>query len=396
VRRLKQLELAGRRVFLRVDFNVPLRDGVIGNAVRVENALPTIKTLRDAGARIILASHLGRPGGKADPACSLAPVAELLSGLLETPVPLAPDCVGEQARAMAMALADGEVLLLENLRFHDGEKNNDPDFAAELASLAELYVNDAFGAVHRAHASIVGVPALLAEHAAGLLLTREVEALSMLVESPEHPFVAVVGGAKVSDKIAVMKNLLGPADSVLVGGAMAYTFLAAMGHSTGDSRVESDKTELAAQLLDEATRAGCELQLPVDHVVADNFDENATPVAVDGRDIPDGLMGLDIGPRSRRAYQDAIAGARTLLWNGPMGVFEWPAFAEGTMTVANAVADSAAMSVVGGGDSVAALTESGRQADVTHVSTGGGASLEFLEGRTLPGIAVLDDENDHA
>lgn len=218
----------------------------------------------------------------------------------------------------------------------------------------------------------------------------------MLVESPAQPFVAVVGGAKVSDKIAVMKNLLGPADSVLVGGAMAYTFLAAMGHSTGDSRVESDKTELAAQLLDEATRAGCELQLPVDHVAADNFDENATPVAIDSRDIPDGLMGLDIGPRSRRAYQDAIAGARTLLWNGPMGVFEWPAFAEGTMAVANAVADSAAMSVVGGGDSVAALTESGRQDDVTHVSTGGGASLEFLEGRTLPGIAALDDENDHA
>ncbi|HIF64804.1 MAG TPA: phosphoglycerate kinase [Deltaproteobacteria bacterium] len=396
MRRLEQLELAGRRVFLRVDFNVPLRDGVIANAVRVENALPTIKALRDAGARVILASHLGRPGGKADPACSLAPVAELLSGLLETPVPLAPDCVGEQARAMAMALADGEVLLLENLRFHDGEKNNAPAFAAELASLAELYVNDAFGAVHRAHASIVGVPALLPEHAAGLLLTREVEALSMLVESPAQPFVAVVGGAKVSDKIAVMKNLLGPADSVLVGGAMAYTFLAAMGHSTGDSRVESDKTELAAQLLDEATRAGCELQLPVDHVAADNFDENATPVAIDSRDIPDGLMGLDIGPRSRRAYQDAIAGARTLLWNGPMGVFEWPAFAEGTMAVANAVADSAAMSVVGGGDSVAALTESGRQDDVTHVSTGGGASLEFLEGRTLPGIAALDDENDHA
>jgi len=396
VRRLEQLELAGRRVFLRVDFNVPLRDGVIGNAVRVENALPTIKALRDAGARVILASHLGRPGGKADPACSLAPVAELLSGLLETPVPLAPNCVGEQAKAMAMALADGEVLLLENLRFHDGEKNNDPAFAAELASLAELYVNDAFGAVHRAHASIVGVPALLSEHAAGLLLTREVEALSMLVESPEQPFVAVVGGAKVSDKIAVMKNLLGPADSVLVGGAMAYTFLAAMGHSTGDSRVESDKTELAAQLLDEATRAGCELQLPVDHVAADNFDENAPPVAIDSRDIPDGLMGLDIGPRSQRAYQDAIAGARTLLWNGPMGVFEWPAFAEGTMAVANAVADSAAMSVVGGGDSVAALTESGRQADVTHVSTGGGASLEFLEGRTLPGIAALDDGNDHA
>ena len=396
MRRLEQLELAGRRVFLRVDFNVPLRDGVIGNAVRVENALPTIKALRDAGARVILASHLGRPGGKADPACSLAPVAELLSGLLETPVPLAPNCVGEQAKAMAMALADGEVLLLENLRFHDGEKNNDPAFAAELASLAELYVNDAFGAVHRAHASIVGVPALLSEHAAGLLLTREVEALSMLVESPEQPFVAVVGGAKVSDKIAVMKNLLGPADSVLVGGAMAYTFLAAMGHSTGDSRVESDKTELAAQLLDEATRAGCELQLPVDHVAADNFDENAPPVAIDSRDIPDGLMGLDIGPRSQRAYQDAIAGARTLLWNGPMGVFEWPAFAEGTMAVANAVADSAAMSVVGGGDSVAALTESGRQADVTHVSTGGGASLEFLEGRTLPGIAALDDGNDHA
>lgn len=396
MRKLEQLELAGRRVFLRVDFNVPLRDGVIGNAVRVENALPTIKALRDAGARIILASHLGRPGGKADPACSLAPVAELLSGLLETPVPLAPDCVGKQARAMAMALADGEVLLLENLRFHDGEKNNDPDFAAELASLAELYVNDAFGAVHRAHASIVGVPALLSEHAAGLLLTREVEALSMLVESPEQPFVAVVGGAKVSDKIAVMKNLLGPADSVLVGGAMAYTFLAAMGHSTGDSRVESDKTELAAQLLDEATRAGCELRLPVDHVAAGNFDENAAPVAVDGRDIPGGLIGLDIGPRSRRAYQDAIASARTLLWNGPMGVFEWPAFAGGTMAVANAVADSAAMSVVGGGDSVAALTESGRQADVTHVSTGGGASLEFLEGRTLPGIAALDDENDNA
>lgn len=396
MRRLEQLELAGRRVFLRVDFNVPLSDGVISSAVRVENALPTIKALRDAGARIILASHLGRPGGKADPACSLAPVAELLSDLLETPVPLAPDCVGEQARAMAMALADGELLLLENLRFHDGEKNNDPGFAAELASPAELYVNDAFGAVHRAHASIVGVPALLTEHAAGLLLSREVNALSMLVESPEQPFVAIVGGAKVSDKIAVMKNLLGPADSVLVGGAMAYTFLAAMGHSTGDSRVENDKTELAAQLLDEAARAGCQLQLPVDHVAADNFDKNATPVAVDSRNIPNGLMGLDIGPRSRRAYQDTIAGARTLLWNGPMGVFEWPAFAEGTMAIANAVADSAAMSVVGGGDSVAALTESGRQDDVTHVSTGGGASLEFLEGRTLPGIAALDDENDHA
>ena len=390
LRSLADLTLRGRRVFVRADLNVPLRGGRVADETRIRASQSTLDYILQHGGRVVIASHLGRPRGEPRPELSLRPIAETLA------LPLAPDCIGPEVEALVEELGEGQALLLENLRFHDGEKNNDPAFAAELASLAELYVNDAFGAVHRAHASIVGVPALLPEHAAGLLLTREVEALSMLVESPEQPFVAVVGGAKVSDKIAVMKNLLGPADSVLVGGAMAYTFLAAMGHSTGDSRVESDKTELAAQLLDEATRAGCELQLPVDHVAADNFDENAPPVAIDSRDIPDGLMGLDIGPRSQRAYQDAIAGARTLLWNGPMGVFEWPAFAEGTMAVANAVADSAAMSVVGGGDSVAALTESGRQADVTHVSTGGGASLEFLEGRTLPGIAALDDGNDHA
>ena len=387
---IEHLAIEGRRVFIRVDFNVPVKNGRVTDSTRIRGALATIEHARGRGAKVILASHLGRPDGKVKPELTLGPVAAELASILGAPVTLLPDCVGSEVETRVAAMQPGEVVLLENLRFHAEEEDNDDAFAAGLARLCDVYVNDAFGTAHRAHASTAGIVKHVAEAGAGFLMFAEVRALGGLLENAERPFVAVVGGAKVSDKIKLMHHLLGKVDALVVGGAMAYTLLSARGVEVGASRVESDKVGLAGELLAEADKLGVRVALPLDHVVATEFVETATPATTAGEAIPAGSMGLDIGPRTRDEYRAILLGARTILWNGPMGVFEWSAYAAGTMAVANAVADSDAHSVVGGGDSVAALTKSGRSADVTHISTGGGASLEFLEGRVLPGVAALD------
>ncbi len=387
---IDQLDLSGRRVFIRVDFNVPLSNGRVTENSRIANALPTIRHAIDAGARVVLASHLGRPKGEVRPEFSLSPAAAELTELLGRKVAMAPDCVGSITELTVDGMEDGDIVLLENLRFHPEEEKNDPAFARQLAELADVYVNDAFGTAHRAHASTAGITEHIDEVAAGFLMKREVEMLSGLLRAPEHPFVAIVGGAKVSDKIQLLSNMLDKVDSILIGGAMAYTFLKAQGHAVGTSRVEEDRLELAAELLERAQVANTSIELPEDHIAAASFDEQADAVSVETVAIPEGLMGLDIGAATRARYAAIIAAARTVLWNGPMGVFEWDRFAEGTMSIAEAVADSSATSVVGGGDSVSALKRSGRSGDITHVSTGGGASLELLEGRTLPGIEALE------
>ena len=391
---IEQVELAGRRVLIRVDFNVPIQGGEVADATRIENALPTIRYALAADAKVILASHLGRPKGESRPELALAPVAGKLRSMLgpDVRVTMAGDCVGPAVEALVDKMHAGDVLMLENLRFHSGETANDPAFAAALGRLADVYVNDAFGTAHRAHASTTSIVGHVPQVAAGFLMLKEIKFLSGLLVDPPHPFVAIIGGAKVSDKIELMANLLSRVDSVLVGGAMAYTFLKSQGHNIGSSRVEDDKLELAAKLLEDAERESVSVELPGDHIAATEFSRDAARKEIAGTDIPEGLMGLDIGPKTIARYREVIAGAATIFWNGPMGVFEWDTFARGTLEVANAVADSPAQSFVGGGDSVAALSKSGRSEDITHISTGGGASLEFLEGRTLPGIAALESK----
>ena len=395
MKRLSDLDLRGKRVLVRVDFNVPLEEDASGarrvtDDTRIRGALPTIRAILDAGGKPILMSHLGRPKDGPDPKYSLRPVAAHLGGLIEAPVVFCEATVGEAAERCIAGAPEGAVVLLENTRFLPGETKNDPALAAQIAALGDVYVSDAFGAVHRAHASTEGVARLMDQRAAGLLVEREVAFLKKALEDPDRPFVAVLGGAKVSDKIGVIEALLDRADTVLVGGAMAYTFLAGLGHQTGTSLVEADRTDEALRL---ARRAGDRLLLPTDHVVADRFAADAATRVVEG-DIPDGWMGVDIGPATRRRYAHVIEGAATVLWNGPMGVFEMAPFAEGTVAVARALAaatrEHGALTVVGGGDSVAALHEAGLADAVSHVSTGGGAMLEYVEGKVLPGLAVLD------
>jgi len=379
--------LRGQRVFVRADLNVPIQDGRVGDDTRIRATLPTLQRLLDAGARVIVASHLGRPKGKVDPKYSLAPVARRLGELLGRPVAFASDCVGATADAAVAALRDGEILLLENLRFHAEEEKNEAGFAASLARLADVYVNDAFGTAHRAHASTAGMVPLVARAAAGDLMLRELEQLRRVV-APERPFLCLLGGAKVSDKLSVLGAMVERADVVAVGGAMAYTFLRAQGKPVGASLVEPDREADARRVLAAAQAAGHALLLPVDHVVAQRPEAGA-PHRV-AKEIPDGWLGVDIGPETAAAYAAQASRARTIFWNGPMGIFEIDAFAKGTEAVARAVAASGAHTVVGGGDSLAAVNKLGLGGRISHLSTGGGASLEFVEGRELPGVAALE------
>jgi len=391
VRSLEDLDIAGKRVFVRADLNVPLEAGRITDATRIDATLPTIRYVLEHGGLPIVASHLGRPQGRPAPELSLRPVADYLRRALGVPVELAPDCIGEAVERLVAGARPGQVVVLENLRFHPGEENDDPSFAERLAHLADVYVDDAFGAAHRAHASTAGMARFFRDKAAGFLLRREVEFLQRLLAAPEQPFVTVLGGAKVSDKIGVLENLLGRVQSFCIGGAMAYTFLRAQGKPVGRSRVEADKIDLAAQTLARAGARGVRVLLPVDHLAAERAAAGATTRVVGADDFPAELLGVDIGPRTVDAFAREIAAARTALWNGPMGIFEIDAFGEGTMAIARALARSNGTTVVGGGDSVAALARAGLADAVTHVSTGGGASLEFLEGRELPGLAALED-----
>jgi phosphoglycerate kinase len=390
VRTLADLgELGGKRVLVRVDFNVPLDDGSVADDTRIRAALPTIETLRERGAALVLVSHLGRPKDR-EPELSLEPVGQRLSELIGAEVRVAPGARGPEVAELVDALGDGDVLLLENIRYEPGETENDPDLAAELAELADVYVDDAFGAAHRAHASTEGVAELMDERAAGLLLEREVEALSGLLEDPERPLVAVLGGAKVADKLGVIESFLGVADTVLIGGAMCFPFLKAIGHSVGSSLCADDDVELARRVLELASGdRQATIQLPSDLVLASEFSADAVPQPLDGLEVPDGLMGLDIGPRTAEAYAGVIGAAGTVFWNGPMGAFELEPFSAGTRTVADAVADASGFTVVGGGDSAAALVRFGLADRVSHLSTGGGAALELIEGRALPGVEVL-------
>jgi phosphoglycerate kinase len=390
VRTLSDLgNLAGKRVLTRVDFNVPLDHGEVADDTRIRAALPTIEELRKRGAAVVLVSHLGRPNGERVAELSLAPVAARLRELLHVDVKFAPGTVGPEETAMAQDLEPGEVMLLENIRDEPGETDNDPELAAALAQLADVYVNDAFGAAHRAHASTEGVARLMPERAAGLLMAREVQALSGLLENPSRPLVAVLGGAKVSDKIGVIESFLQIADTILIGGAMCFPFLSAGGHTVGASLCADEDVELARRAIDASAGARAALALPSDLVLAESLDADAEPQPLDGVDVPDGMMGLDIGPRSADAYGQIILTAGTVFWNGPMGAFELEPFSAGTRTVASAVAQAPGVTVVGGGDSAAALRRYGLEDEVSHLSTGGGAALELIEGRTLPGVEVL-------
>lgn len=391
VRTIDELDLKGKRVFIRVDFNVPLDpQGKVTDDTRIQAALPTIELAKSRGAKVILASHLGRPKGKRVPEMSLAPVATRLSELLRSPVKTVDDCVGPEVEAAVGALAEGDVLLLENLRYHKEETENDPGFAKSLAALADVYVNDAFGAAHRAHASTFGMVEFVGDVAAGFLMKKEIAYLEEALKDPERPFLAILGGAKVSDKIGVARNLLKKVNGLIIGGGMANTFLWAAGHPTGASRVEEDKRGDAMAVLEEAKGTSVEVLLPEDVVVAKEMTPDAETRVVSVSEIPEGWLALDIGPKTTARFCDAIKKAKTVVWNGPMGVFEMPPFAHGTRAVAKAVADADAVTIVGGGDSVAALEKEGLKEGVTHVSTGGGASLEYLEGKALPGIKILD------
>ena len=390
IRSIRNLDLAGRRVLIRVDFNVPIAGGAVGDDTRIRASLPTIRYALERGATVVLASHLGRPKGEPRPALSLEPIARHLSELLGRPVRFASDCIGEAARRAVAEAHPGGVALLENLRFHAGEERNDAAFAAALGELADVYVNDAFGAAHRAHGSTAGVVARVADAGAGLLMGAELEHLGVLLGNPARPFVAVLGGAKVSGKLDVIENLLGRVDALLIGGAMAYTFFARRGLPVGRSLVEPDLLEAAAGVERDAQRAGVDLRLPSDHVVTARIAAGAATATLDVGDAAIGdRIGADIGPGTSAAYAAVIGGAGTVVWNGPLGVFEIDAFAAGTLAVARAVADTAGVTVVGGGDSVAAVARAGVRERITHISTGGGASLEFLAGRTLPGVSAL-------
>ncbi len=388
---IEDIEVSGKRVLVRCDFNVPQKDGVITSDKRIVGAIPTIKYLMDKGAKVILCSHMGKPKGEINPKYSLTLVAKRLSELLGVEVPLCADTIGPDAKAKAAALKDGEVILLENTRFDKREEKNDPEFTKELASLAEIYVSDAFGAVHRAHASTAGVADYLPA-VCGYLIQKEISVMGKALADPARPFVAILGGAKVSDKIGVINNLIEKVDTLIIGGGMAYTFFAAQGYSIGTSICEQDKIELAKEMMAKAEAKGVKFLLPVDNRIGKEYDENTEYAEVDSDSIPDGWMGLDIGPKTRAIFAEAIKGAGTVVWNGPMGVSEWKNFAAGTEAVAAAVAESGAISIIGGGDSAEAVERLGFGPKMTHISTGGGASLELLEGKELPGIACLLDK----
>lgn len=392
---IRDVNVEGKRVFVRCDFNVPLdENGKITDENRIQGALPTIKYLLDNGAKVVLASHLGRPKNGPEAKFSLKPVAERLNQLLGGKVTMANDVIGEDAQKKVAALKNGEAVLLENVRFHKEEEKNDPEFAKKLASFADIFVNDAFGTAHRAHASTEGISHFVKTSVAGFLIEKELEVMGGALADPKRPFVAILGGAKVSDKIGVINNLLEKVDKLLIGGAMAYTFIVAKGGKVGMSKLEADKVDLAKELLEKAKAKGVELYLPVDTVIAQEFKADAESKVCETMAIPDGWEGLDIGPKTAELFAGVIKTAKTVIWNGPMGVFEFPKFAVGTKAVAQALADNPeAITIIGGGDSAAAIEQLGYADKVTHISTGGGASLEFLEGKVLPGIACLNDKD---
>ena len=388
---VEDIDVSGKKVLVRCDFNVPMKDGKITDETRINGALPTIKYLLSKNAAVILCSHMGRPKGEFNPAFSLAPVAKRLSELLGQEVVLAADVIGEDAKAKAAALKPGEVMMIENVRFHKEEEKNDPAFAKELASMAEIYVNDAFGTAHRAHASTAGVADYLPA-VCGYLIQKEISVMGKALSDPARPFTAILGGAKVSDKIGVINNLIDKVDTLIIGGGMAYTFMRALGSTTGTSICEEDKLELASDLMKKARAKGVSFLIPVDNIVAREYKEDADFMRIYSDAIPDGWMGLDIGPTTQELFTKTIAGSGTVIWNGPMGVSEWENFAAGTRAVAKAVAECGGISIIGGGDSAAAVEKLGYADKMTHISTGGGASLEFLEGLELPGIACLQDK----
>lgn len=390
---IEDIDVNGKRVFARCDFNVPLdAQGNITDDKRIRESIRTIKYLMDHNAKVVLSSHLGRPKGEFNMKYSLAPVAKRLSELLGKEVIMAKDVIGEDAKAKAAALKDGQAMLLENVRFHKEEEKNDENFAKELASYADIFVNDAFGTAHRAHASTEGVSHFVPVSVCGYLIQKEIDVMGKALTDPKRPFIAILGGAKVSDKIGVINNLIEKVDTLIIGGGMAYTFMKTLGHQIGSSICEEDKLDLAKEMMEKAKNKGVKFLIPEDNRVGDKYDENCESKIVDSDEIPDGWMGLDIGPKTEKLFAEAIKGAGTVVWNGPMGVSEWEKFASGTRTIATAVANSGAISIIGGGDSAAAIEHLGFADKMTHISTGGGASLEFLEGKTLPGIACLNDK----